>query len=806
MPTEDTKPMQTRTQNAGHGFRFRAWGSWLSVLWIAVVALFGPPPAMGASALSASTNQAAADQAAAAAIKPLEERLADARAQLAAFADAGLAQAPAGVAAQDLGIRRALLDRLIRLYEQQISDAAELEAVRSRKAELIREAQSWSRFSEPRPYSILFADRIREELQAERLKLRRAEAAVAMLDKFVEENRTSLAQAEERIRRFNEQLEDNLEGAASALLSWQRDQEHLRSQVAASTVAVLDLERLLHQEHLAASRVHLGLLERQVPIANAGTAFTQADVDQATNQIERERGQLERELAEAQARRRAALQAYESARGELRQAQERTETPAEALARAEELVSLRQAQLEAVDSSARVLRLMLEGTNIELAMWQYRFAAYDSRRVADLRDSARRIEAFTRRLDLWQDHVQQQLEVVSSQLQFQQARLHTLAAESELVPLVHERLDALRETDRLLLRFVRGMERLQRLAQRWDEGLRAAQEKLPFTGRVQNLFSGAGSFLGRLWTFELFTAEDTIIVDGQKISGKRSVTIGKIVKAVFILVGGIWFIGRVTRFAEPIIVRRLKIEANQAGLIRRWLWALMVACLVVFSLVSVKIPLTVFAFAGGALAIGLGFGMQTLLKNFVSGLILLFERPFRVGDVLDVAGQRGTVTSVGLRASILQLWDGTETLIPNSSLLENNVTNWTYSDRKVRFTVAVGVAYGSDARRVIQLLHQEAERHGLVEKEPKPQVLFTDFGDSTLAFELRFWVDVGKANAAQICSDLRLMIAGVFADNGIVIAFPQRDLHLHTARPLPVQMVPPTENPATQPRTPEDAG
>ena len=224
-----------------------------------------------------------------------------------------------------------------------------------------------------------------------------------------------------------------------------------------------------------------------------------------------------------------------------------------------------------------------------------------------------------------------------------------------------------------------------------------------------------------------------------------------------------------------------------------WLRVVLVACLIVFSLVSVKIPLTVFAFAGGALAIGLGFGTQTLLKNFVSGIIILFERPFRVGDVLDIAGQRGAVTSIGLRASVLQLWDGTETLIPNSTLLENNVTNWTYTNRKVRFVVSVGVAYGSDLRRVIESLGEAAERHGLVEKDPKPQVLLTDFGESTVNFELRFWVDVSKANAAQVASDLRLMIAGAFSERGIVIAFPQRDIRLEAAQPLPVQVVVPSD-------------
>jgi small-conductance mechanosensitive channel len=432
---------------------------------------------------------------------------------------------------------------------------------------------------------------------------------------------------------------------------------------------------------------------------------------------------------------------------------------------------------------------MLEGLSVERTMWELRFAAYDSRNVETLRESERRLGVFTHRLDLWRDYAGKQLDVSSSQLQLQEARLSNLPPDSDLLPPAGERLNALRERDQSLLRLVRGIERMERLTQRWAEGLRTAEGKLPFAGRVQNLFSDTRSFLQRLWTFEIFTAEDTITVDGQKITGKRSVTIGKVVMAVFILVMGIWIIGLVTRVAEPIIVRRLKIEANQAGLIRRWLRAVLIACLALFSLTSVKIPLTVFAFAGGALAIGLGFGMQNLLKNFVSGLILLFERPFRVGDVLDVGGQKGTINSIGLRASVLQLWDGTETLIPNSSLLENNVTNWTYSNRKVRFAVTVGVAYGSDPRRVTQALNEVAERHGLVEKDPKPQVLFTEFGESTLNFELRFWVDVAKANSAQVSSDLRLMIAGAFAEQGLVIAFPQRDVNLQVARPIPVEVV-----------------
>jgi potassium-dependent mechanosensitive channel len=719
----------------------------------------------------------------------IETKLAEARANLAAaeaLGDAASTNALAGVSLQDVATRRALLHRLVRLYEQQLSNGADLETVKIRRAQAAREAQAWTRFAESKPYSVLLTDRLRQEIQAEQLKSTSGQTAVSLIDQMVGENRIALTQAEEKIRQLNEQLEGAKDPAAAARLSWQRELEHLRSQVAAAGVGALDSERLLRQESLAESHTRLGWLQRQLVIADTDARFTQADLDKVTARIESNHQQLERELTEAQSRSSAALQALETAREALLRPQV---SPA-ATAHAAEEVAAREAQLEAAQAAIRILRLMLEIENVERTMWEMRYAAYDSRSVETLRESEHRLEAFTRRFDLWKEFEQQQVDVSSSQIELQEAHLRSLAADSDLLPLARERLATLRERGDLIQRLVRRMEQVQGLSQRWAEGLRVAEGRLPFFGRVRNLFSDTGSFLKKLWTFEVFTAEDSITVDGQKITGRRSVTLGKIAMAVFILGLGIWITGVISRVAEPIIIRRLKIEPNQANLIRRWFRAFMVACLVMFSLVSVKIPLTVFAFAGGALAIGLGFGMQTLLKNFVSGLILLFERPFRVGDVLEVGGQRGTVTEIGLRASVLQLWDGTETLIPNSSLLENNVSNWTYTSRKVRFSVTVGAAYGSDTRRVIQLLSEVAERHGVVEKDPKPQVLLVEFADSALTFELRFWVDVIKGNSAQVGSDLRQMIAGAFAEHGIVIAFPQRDLHLDTARPLPVEIVP----------------
>lgn len=750
-----------------------------------------PRPVDGVSQNPTESHPVAGGTVAATPAETLESRLAEARAQLAAFSESDVTNAPPGASVQEVWLRRAGLHRLVRLYEQQLSNIAALEKTRARKAEIAREARAWSRFTDPPPYSFLLTDRLREEIQAERQKINNAEAAASVLSQLIEENRANLAETEERLRQLHEQLESSTDPTVTTRLSWQRELERLRSRLAPATLAVLDSEQLVGQELLAESRLRLSLLQRQLVFADAGAKFTHADLEKITQQVEGRREQLEQELSEIQARQVSAVRALEAAREEFRVEQSRAE-PRPATSRALELVSVREAQLDALDAAISSLRLLLEAANIERTIWELRFNSFNSPGADTLRQSERRLTTFARRLNLWRDYTRQQLAASSSQVQLQETQLNSLHDDPALQSPPRQRSAALAERDQMLLRQARAIDRLERLTQRWAEGMRSARQGLPFAARALNLFTDARSFLQRLWNFEVFTAEDTVTVDGQKITGKRSVTIGKTVGAILILVVGYFITGFITSLLERVSVNRFKIDPNQARLVHRWLRSLLVVGLLLFSLVSVKIPLTIFAFAGGALAIGLGFGMQTILKNFVSGLILLFERPVRVGDLLDVGGQKGTVTSIGLRASILQAWDGTETLIPNSFLLESNVTNWTYSDGKVRFAVSVGVAYASDPRQVMQLLAEVAARCDLVEKDPKPQVLFSNFGDSTLVFELRFWVNVSRANPAQASSNLRVMIAGSFAELGIVIDYPQRDIHLHATRPLQVEVLPST--------------
>ncbi|GGE81116.1 MULTISPECIES: mechanosensitive ion channel family protein [Pseudoalteromonas] len=204
-----------------------------------------------------------------------------------------------------------------------------------------------------------------------------------------------------------------------------------------------------------------------------------------------------------------------------------------------------------------------------------------------------------------------------------------------------------------------------------------------------------------------------------------------------------------------------------------------IAVLVFTSLEVLNIPLTAFAFVSGAIAIGVGFGAQNIINNFISGWILMWERPIRIGDFLEVGTAKGVVETINTRSTRIRRNDGVHMLVPNSQLLENTVTNWTLIDRNARSFVNVGVAYGSDVVLVEKLMKQILDEHPAILKTPASSVLFDDFADSSLTFSAIFWVCAeSEAPLRQVRSELRFSIYKVFAENNITIAFPQRDIHI----------------------------
>jgi len=185
----------------------------------------------------------------------------------------------------------------------------------------------------------------------------------------------------------------------------------------------------------------------------------------------------------------------------------------------------------------------------------------------------------------------------------------------------------------------------------------------------------------------------------------------------------------------------------------------------------------------GALGVGIGFGLQNIVNNFVSGLILLFERPIRVGDTVDLDSDGGTVEKIGMRASIVRTWDGAEIIVPNADLISNDVVNWTLSNDRRRMRIEVGVAYGTDPEKAAELITGVATANKDVDTHPEPYCLFVDLGDSSLDFELRAWTS--SSRYIHVASDLRFAIVRTLEEAGIEIPFPQRDVHVRNVDAKP---------------------
>ncbi|WP_432453361.1 mechanosensitive ion channel family protein [Agarivorans sp. QJM3NY_29] len=224
---------------------------------------------------------------------------------------------------------------------------------------------------------------------------------------------------------------------------------------------------------------------------------------------------------------------------------------------------------------------------------------------------------------------------------------------------------------------------------------------------------------------------------------------------------------------------RQKVAPDLIHLVTRITYVLGILVMGITTLDLINVPITAFAFLSGAVAIGVGFGAQNIINNFISGWILMWERPIKIGDFLEVDNVKGNVEAINTRSTRIRRTDGVHLLIPNSKLLENTVVNWTLIDNKTRTSISIGVAYGSPCRKVAQLIEQAVKEQTSVLTTPAPTVIFNDFGDNALAFIVYFWMDANmEGQLRQVSSEIRFRIDELFAEQNIVIAFPQRDIHI----------------------------
>ena len=288
-------------------------------------------------------------------------------------------------------------------------------------------------------------------------------------------------------------------------------------------------------------------------------------------------------------------------------------------------------------------------------------------------------------------------------------------------------------------------------------------------------FTSARTGIVAAWNYEVFSIAD------------QPVRVNTILTVIILIIAGHWLSRRTSNLIGSAVFKRFGMNTGRRA---AWQTLSFYALFLIVLLTATNLfhlSLTQFSVVSGALAVGIGFGSQNLISNFISGIILLVERPINQGDVLEINGQQVTVETIGPRSTLVRSRDNTHVIVPNSRLLEENVVNLTLSDDVIRTRIRVGVAYGSPTREVERILEELMTNLEGVMKEPAPFATFTDFGDSSLAFEASFWSAL--EGRKEIEGELRHLIAEAFAQAGIVMAFPQRDVHLETTKPLQVEIL-----------------
>lgn len=757
----------------------------LAAFWLFAAGLAVATPQPSPAPLAAPQAGEPGNASPEAPIARLRQRLADANEQLAAMASREAHSSSEVATPAEVADAQMMLGQMARIYQRQIDSLSQLQSLAESRAEVEKEAADWTGLQTPPPYSFLVVDGLREAARFQQTRLDALKAMGDDLDEEFSRRKDALEEAAGKLRQANEQLEGKQ--ATDPRLAWLRDFALLRQRLAEARVEGIQVEKQAASEEAAEARQRLEFVKRQLQEASSKLAFPPEDQAQVLERLESERRRLQTELDAALPQAEAARQARDATAQEAQQ-KGQADDPAR-LAELEDALEIRREQAENAILKVQVLNRLLDMVKSREQVWKLRWAKAPAQDAEAARQAYTQITKLRQGLQPMKAYLQQRLKLASAQSSDMEKQLLDPASarlggqQRQLRELYAQRVQTYQSG-------LGGIDLAEHLLDLWKQDLDDRHQAEPWAGRRAEWLAQLREAAAAAWAFELFAVEDTIEVDGQPVTGKRSVTLGKVATALLILVAGLWLSSRLVHAVERLLVRRGRLDAGSARIARRWVMFAVGAALVMVSLVMVKIPLTVFAFAGGALAIGTGFGMQNLLKNLISGLMLLWERPFKPGDLVEVGGVRGRVVDIGVRSSHIRDSSGIETVIPNSTFVEENVTNWTLSNRSVRIAVKLGVAYGTNVHDLMDLLQQTADRHGLVQKDPAPQVLFEDFGADALQFGLYVWVELKPGvDWTLVASDLRHMIYKTLAANGIVMAFPQRDVHLDTAQPLQVRVL-----------------
>lgn len=677
-----------------------------------------------------------------------------------------------GQARQDRALdKQRLLDWLIDLQQEKTSRIEELATLRNMRPPLLDEDPLIKTLRGNPPYALIQVDALRDDIDGLKEKLATAQASFSANQTELQNLHDQLKARAAAKRQTSERTLDAHADTDMAKIREELEVQTLLQRIAEVEIAITTLDQDRLKLQMTAWQGRIEGMQAVVTRVLPEQTFSLDDLVGQRQRVRAEEAALASEIERVS--RQNALHRAERDRSLAagRGVNDQTAKPSFIL----------ELTLKTDNGILKGLEHLQMLNRVSGDAWEKRYAVLSSTDPEQRRVALMALNELAKKLAEQRSQTTTRQAALQTEVRAQRIRLDNLAEDREEQGRQKEILNLLLRQAVMGERLERAVTRLEQQVSRWladfaepgDQGLR---------GYLLWVRDGAMAMFNKIWTQELFVAEDVSEVDGRKVSVKYGITVGKSIGIVVVFIVGYWLLSRMSRFIQYQLVRRLKVSHQFASVIRRWSMIGLSLALIVLLLNLARIPLSVFAVLGGTLAIGVGFGAQNIIKNFISGLIMLFERKIRVGDVVELGGVIGYVTAVDLRATTVHAFNGVEALIPNANFIESQVVNWTYSSRQIRRELIVDIAYGTDVRLAESLFLAAAAEHACVLKDPAPEVFFDGFGDSALKVALVYWVEFdGAKGPRRVDSDLRHDIYARLAAAGIAIPFPQRDVHVNFA-------------------------
>jgi len=675
---------------------------------------------------------------------------------------------PSGVSSAELDDHRRGLEATVMTASQWLKSIDATDDLRKAGESARAEREAWTGFKESPPYSILMLDALLNESDATQSKLDTDESTLLNYDRLAQTIMDEARAAEETATlRVTELKNSNPEKLDDA--KWRLDAARAQSRQLAARSGLLENKTRALKDRIENAKAELSLLARKVKLAKANTHFSDEDfaklvkiADDRKRASKKEADAISKRLSAAKiplAKAQAALDALTTA------------TPpadANALELAKFRLEVAQGRVDSLQSVSEMVEGLPQLENLTLDAYQSRRNLINATQPQRRSDALKALEQIGNRIQAWANVLEQEMSNSQSDFIGLESRAASVSPEDPRFELLNEKRATHSEKLAILERISQSLETQQQLIKRWISEYSLTDNSAGILTHISKFMTATQGVIQKIWSFGLMTFEDHLVVDGQTMTRTIPVTLGMLLRALLFFVIAYAIFSKIANRIQQILITRGHVADAQARTLRNWLMMAVGILLAISTLSLLKIPLTVFAFFGGALAIGLGFGTQTLIKNFISGIIVLFERKVRVGDVLDVDGIVGTVTEINTRSSIIRSVEDVETIIPNSLFLENRVTNWTLSNSRIRRNLRVFVAYGTAPEELIQILMESAAQHPSILKHPKPFATFEEFGERSMIFCLYFWLELDAAsNATIVTSDLRTLMSNRFNEEGI---------------------------------------